>query len=111
MTYQPSFARETSTPVAASDLTELGWPTSESADSSRELSHGGVDGPNGRPPRRRVPDDDIVDIGACRTGLVAGGKDGVGDALFASTSSDLAARRLTRRGNMTGPLLALLILE
>jgi hypothetical protein len=112
MTYQPSFVKETSTPVAVSDVTELGWLGSESAVNSREISHDGRGGPNGEPPRRRVPDCDIIDIGARRTGVVVADSAGVRNVFSAPKGSDLAnSAGAVRRRNLTGPLLALLILE
>ena len=112
MTYQPSFAKETSTPVAASDVTELGWLTSESTARSRESSQGRTGAPNGEPPRRRVPDSDIINIGARRTGAVAANVAAVQKVFSALEGPDpAAARRTAPPRNMTGPLLALLILE
>jgi hypothetical protein len=112
MTYQPSFAKETSTPVAASDVTELGWLASESAARSRESSHDSTGAPNGDPPRRRVPDCDIINIGARRTGVVAADAPAVQDVVSAPEGSGPAnAAGAVRRRSLTGPLLALLILE
>jgi hypothetical protein len=110
MTYQPSFAKETSTPVAASDVTELGWLASESAARSREISHDRTGAPNGEPPRRRVPDCDIINIGARRTGVVAAVA-AVQNLFSALKGSGDASAGAVRRRNLTGPLLALLILE
>jgi hypothetical protein len=112
MTYQPSFAKETSTPVAASDVTELGWLASESRVRSREISDDATAAPNGEPPRRRVPDCDIINIGARRTGVVAADVAAVQNVVSALEGSGPATSAgAVRRRNLTGPLLALLILE
>ena len=112
MTYQPSFAKETSTPVAASEMTEFGWLASESAASSREISHEGAGPPNGEPPRRRVPDCDIINVGARRSGWVAARVACVRNGFSALEGSGPATSAgAVRRRNLTGPLVALLILE
>src|SRR5215213_9267289 len=111
MTYQPSFAKETSTPVAASDVTELGWLARESRARSREISDDATGPPNGEPPRRRVPDCDIINIGARRIGVVAADVAAVQNVFSALEGSGPASAGAVRRRNLTGPLLALLILE
>jgi hypothetical protein len=112
MTYQPSFAKETSTPVAASDATELGWLASDSAGSSREISNDGAGPPDGEPPRRRVPDCDIINIGARRSGVVAAEAATARNVFSALKGSDPAnSTGAVQRCNLTGVLVALLILE
>jgi hypothetical protein len=110
MTYQSSFAKETGTPVAA-ELTALGWLTGESGDSPRGISRG-AGGRTGEQPRRRVPDRDIVEVGARPTGVLAGEMaDPPNTGLATNSSEPTATAGAMRRRNLTGPLLALLILE